>query len=103
MQNHFIIGVDEVGRGPLLGDVVISAVCFSNNILTSKTDIYEADEVDIIPNHALSALTDSKKLSEKNATYFFQSYNNKQLPIVLSKSHPVKLMKLTFCKLLYWA
>lgn len=71
MQNHFIIGVDEVGRGPLLGDVVVSAVCFATDILTSQTDIYQADEVAIIPNHALSALTDSKKLSEKKRNLIF--------------------------------
>lgn len=41
-----IAGVDEVGRGPLVGDVVTAAV--------------------ILPeNHGLEGLTDSKKLSEK--------------------------------------
>ena len=41
-----IAGVDEVGRGPLVGDVVTAAV--------------------ILPeNHGLVGLTDSKKLSEK--------------------------------------
>lgn len=41
-----IAGVDEVGRGPLIGDVVTAAV--------------------ILPeNHGIAGLTDSKKLSEK--------------------------------------
>lgn len=91
MQNHFIIGVDEVGRGPLLGDVVISAVCFSNNILTSKTDIYEADEVDIIPNHALSALTDSKKLSEKKRNLLFPIIQQQATAYSIIKIPPSKI------------
>lgn len=47
-----IAGVDEVGRGPLAGDVVAAAV--------------------ILPNgHTLSGLTDSKKLSEKKRSDLF--------------------------------
>ncbi len=41
-----IAGVDEVGRGPLVGDVVTAAVILP-------------------PDHGLEGLTDSKKLSEK--------------------------------------
>ena len=45
-----IAGVDEVGRGPLVGPVVAAAV--------------------ILPiNYQLEGLTDSKKLSEKNLIY----------------------------------
>lgn len=47
-----IAGVDEVGRGPLVGPVVASAV--------------------ILPvNYHLEGLTDSKKLSEKKREYYF--------------------------------
>ena len=47
-----IAGVDEVGRGPLIGPVVASAV--------------------ILPkNYHLDGLTDSKKLSEKKREYFY--------------------------------
>ncbi|MBM7038169.1 ribonuclease HII [Vibrio ulleungensis] len=42
----FIAGVDEVGRGPLVGDVVTAAVILD-------------------PNNPIPGLTDSKKLSEK--------------------------------------
>lgn len=42
----FIAGVDEVGRGPLVGDVVTAAVILD-------------------PNKPIAGLTDSKKLSEK--------------------------------------
>lgn len=47
-----IAGVDEVGRGPLVGPVVASAV--------------------ILPvNYELDGLTDSKKLSEKKRDYYY--------------------------------
>lgn len=74
--NHYIIGVDEVGRGPLLGDVVISAVCLPNNMLQTTNDsqtdnLYQADCVKIIDNHLLASLTDSKKLSEKKREKLF--------------------------------
>ena len=47
-----IAGIDEVGRGPLVGPVVTACV--------------------ILPkNFKLEGLTDSKKLSEKKREYFF--------------------------------
>lgn len=45
-------GVDEVGRGPLAGDVVTAAVILH-------------------PDHPISGLNDSKKLSEKKREYLF--------------------------------
>lgn len=48
-----IAGVDEVGRGPLVGPVVSACV--------------------ILPvNYKLDGLTDSKKLSEKKRNYFYE-------------------------------
>ena len=48
-----IAGVDEVGRGPLIGPVVAAAV--------------------ILPqNYMLEGLNDSKKLSEKKRDKFFE-------------------------------
>ena len=47
-----IIGVDEAGRGPLVGNVVAAAVIFPANFY-------------------LDGLTDSKKLSEKKREYFY--------------------------------
>ena len=47
-----IAGVDEVGRGPLIGPVVAAAVILP-------------------PSYELPGLTDSKKLSEKKREYFF--------------------------------
>ena len=49
---NLIAGVDEVGRGPLVGPVVASAV--------------------ILPkDYKLEGLTDSKKLSEKKRDYYY--------------------------------
>ena len=49
---NFIAGVDEVGRGPLVGPVVASCVVLPENF-------------------NLEGLTDSKKLSEKKREYFY--------------------------------
>ena len=49
---NFIGGVDEVGRGPLIGDVVAACVVLPRNFV-------------------LDGLTDSKKLSEKKRDAFY--------------------------------
>ncbi len=49
---EFIGGVDEVGRGPLIGDVVAACVVLPKNFI-------------------LEGLTDSKKLSEKKRNLFY--------------------------------
>ena len=55
-----IAGVDEVGRGPLIGPVVAAAV--------------------ILPeNYKLEGLTDSKKLSEKKRDMFYEVINKDAL------------------------
>jgi len=57
-----IAGVDEVGRGPLIGPVVAAAV--------------------IMPeNYKLDGLTDSKKLSEKKREYYFEIIKKDALAI----------------------
>lgn len=57
-----IAGVDEVGRGPLVGPVVASCV--------------------ILPEHfSLEGLTDSKKLSEKKRDFFYEEIKKQALGI----------------------
>ena len=58
----YIAGVDEVGRGPLVGPVVTACV-----VLPEKFD--------------LDGLTDSKKLSEKKRDYFYEEIKNQALGI----------------------
>ncbi len=76
MANHFIIGVDEVGRGPLLGDVVVCALVFDNNILNVKEnslskDLFQANSVGLVENHVLEAVNDSKKLTARKREVLF--------------------------------
>lgn len=52
---RYIIGIDEVGRGPLAGDVVAAAVCVDFSCFTE-----EETDCELIPG-----IKDSKKLSEK--------------------------------------
>lgn len=52
---RYIVGIDEVGRGPLAGDVIVCAVCFDLRCLIDE-DLKE-DLID--------GIKDSKKLSDK--------------------------------------
>jgi len=57
---RYIAGVDEVGRGPLAGDVVAAAVILG-------------------ANHGIEGLADSKKLSEKKRDTLFEIIQKKSL------------------------
>lgn len=57
-----IAGVDEVGRGPLIGPVVAAAVILPKGLL-------------------IEGLTDSKKLSENKRNYYYDIINKKALAI----------------------
>ena len=59
---NYIAGVDEVGRGPLVGPVVAACV-----VLPEKFN--------------LEGLTDSKKLSEKKRNYFFDLIKEQALGV----------------------
>ena len=59
---NYICGVDEVGRGPLVGPVVASAVIFPKN-------------------YFIEGLTDSKKLSKKKRDYFYEIIKKEALAI----------------------
>lgn len=59
-QFALFAGVDEVGRGPLVGDVVTAAVILD-------------------PNNPIEGLTDSKKLSEKKRLALFPEIQHKAL------------------------
>ncbi|WP_163923995.1 ribonuclease HII [Photobacterium sp. Alg240-V54] len=59
-QAECIAGVDEVGRGPLVGAVVTAAVILD-------------------PNNPIEGLTDSKKLTEKKRNLLFDEIKQKAL------------------------
>ncbi len=58
----YIAGVDEVGRGPLIGPVVAACVVLPEKFL-------------------LDGLTDSKKLTEKKRNYFYEEIRKQALGI----------------------
>lgn len=63
--NDYIAGVDEVGRGPLIGPVVVACV--------------------ILPkDFKLEGLTDSKKLTEKQREKFYDIIMDKALSVSIS-------------------
>lgn len=70
-----IAGVDEVGRGPLVGDVVTAAV------------ILDA-------NNPIQGLTDSKKLSEKKLQSLFDQIQEKALCIGIGRATPDEIDQL---------
>ncbi|UJF18889.1 ribonuclease HII [Vibrio sp. SS-MA-C1-2] len=65
-------GVDEVGRGPLVGDVVTAAVILD-------------------PNNPILGLTDSKKLSEKKRELLFDEIKEKALSWSIGRSAPQEI------------
>lgn len=68
-------GVDEVGRGPLVGDVVTAAVILD-------------------PNNPIEGLTDSKKLSEKKRQALFPEIKEKALAWAVGRCSPEEIDEL---------
>ncbi|GAB3533252.1 ribonuclease HII [Photobacterium alginatilyticum] len=74
-QANLIAGVDEVGRGPLVGAVVTAAVILD-------------------PNNPIQGLTDSKKLSEKKRNLLFDEIKEKALAWSLGRCEPEEIDQL---------
>jgi len=72
---NLIAGVDEVGRGPLVGDVVTAAVILD-------------------PTKPIEGLTDSKKLSEKKLALLFDAITENALSISVGRCSPVEIDQL---------
>lgn len=70
-----IAGVDEVGRGPLIGDVVTAAVILD-------------------PNNPIEGLTDSKKLSEKKRQKLSEEIKEKALAWCIGRADPSEIDEL---------
>lgn len=71
----FIAGVDEVGRGPLVGDVVTAAVILD-------------------PNNPIEGLNDSKKLSEKKRLALLPEIKEKALAWAVGRCSPAEIDEL---------
>ena len=67
-----IAGVDEVGRGPLIGDVVTAAVILD-------------------PNKPIEGLADSKKLTEKKRTAFAIEIKAKAIAWAIGRAAPSEI------------
>ncbi len=65
--NKLIAGVDEVGRGPLVGDVVTAAVILD-------------------PNNPIDGLADSKKLTEKRRSALYDEIVEKALCFYIARA-----------------
>lgn len=72
---HYIAGVDEVGRGPLVGAVVTAAVILDSN-------------------NPIQGLTDSKKLTEKKRDYLFEQIKEKALAWSFGRAEPDEIDQL---------
>ncbi|HHR6129560.1 TPA: ribonuclease HII [Providencia alcalifaciens] len=72
---NLIAGVDEVGRGPLVGAVVTAAVILD-------------------PNNPISGLADSKKLSEKKREKLFDEIKDKALCWCIGRAEPEEIDQL---------
>ncbi|NGN99781.1 ribonuclease HII [Grimontia sp. S25] len=69
---RLIAGVDEVGRGPLVGAVVTAAVILD-------------------PNKPIEGLTDSKKLTDKKRAVLFEEIKQKALAWSLGRAEPEEI------------
>lgn len=67
-----LAGVDEVGRGPLAGDVVAAAVILG-------------------PDHGITGLTDSKKISEKKRESLFEQIREKSLAFCVARASVLEI------------
>ncbi len=88
-KKQYILGVDEVGRGPLAGPVT---VCVSK--IESKNILLLKKEIQHIAHKKYPVLTDSKKMTEKEREFWFgvlKKVENKNLVtfFVASKSAKV--------------
>ncbi|EPL6456065.1 MULTISPECIES: ribonuclease HII [Providencia] len=72
---NLIAGVDEVGRGPLVGAVVTAAVILD-------------------PNNPIAGLADSKKLSEKKREKLFDEIKEKALCWCIGRAEPEEIDKI---------
>lgn len=70
-----VAGVDEVGRGPLVGDVVTAAVILD-------------------PARPITGLNDSKKLSEKKRLALYDEIVDKALAFAIGRCSPAEIDRL---------
>ncbi|GGO72120.1 ribonuclease HII [Bowmanella pacifica] len=75
MENRLVAGVDEVGRGPLVGDVVTAAVILD-------------------PARPIAGLADSKAISEKKRLLLVDEIREKALCWCIGRASPAEIDRL---------
>lgn len=75
---RYLMGIDEVGRGPLFGDVVASAV------LIAVDDEFDAQSV-------WHAMTDSKKLTESRRDQLFELIKEQAIAYAISRATSIEI------------
>ncbi|QYJ76499.1 ribonuclease HII [Shewanella sp. FJAT-52076] len=75
LQQGRVAGVDEVGRGPLVGDVVTAAVILD-------------------PSKPIAGLNDSKKLSEKKRDALYLEIMDRALAVSVGRASPREIDEL---------
>jgi ribonuclease HII len=89
MKDKYIIGIDEVGRGPLAGPVTVGVVLLKNNFNFPKK---------------LPKLRDSKKMSERNRELWFDFVlNNSEIFYETSSVYPSVIDRIGISKSVYLA
>lgn len=86
MKNKFIIGIDEVGRGPIAGPVTICACMISSDIAKEYKGI-----------------KDSKKLSEKRREEIFSEIKDKvKYKVTSISAKEIDKRGISFCIKKHW-
>lgn len=79
----FVAGVDEAGRGPLVGSVVAAAVILD-------------------PNNPILGLNDSKKLTEKKREKLFIEIQEKALAWSIAEAIHAEIDELNILQATFW-
>lgn len=100
-STKYIIGVDEVGRGPLAGRIFVGSVSLSES-MNKKLKLYMKPDYSVrftsnfLPTTA--KLKDSKKLSTKQRQEWFNWVKNNNIPYSISAVAPSIIDKINVAK-----
>ncbi|MEK7543012.1 MAG: ribonuclease HII [Patescibacteria group bacterium] len=83
-MKKWIIGIDEVGRGPLAGPVTVAAVALPRPVLSSK---YRVSGIRKGKKRTIH-LRDSKKLSPEQREVWFRWVKEKKIPYATASVSP---------------
>ncbi|MEK7566246.1 MAG: ribonuclease HII [Patescibacteria group bacterium] len=85
-SKNYLIGIDEVGRGPLAGPVTVAAVLLTANLKTYKL------------KNLKTPLRDSKKLNPKQRKIWFYFIKKQKIPYAVANVFPKTIDKINISK-----